>query len=231
MIRRTSHQGCCPLTLAAAALIGTAEGAHGQDARVDVTVDGSAVAHVLATYLVSRDGTLQPLLYLHAPCAAVSELSTSRGAVLLEPAARARGPWVDVRVASGSPSSGSPGTLTVSYLVRLSARVASIPLVLPAAPLESPAVISLRLSPSGARPVLPRLERAATTGLWSATLRALPSAVRVDLGSESALGPCAEATPRGNAGTLDVRFTVFVATLVLWIPLYFWWASRQPDRR
>jgi len=124
---------------------------------------------------------------------------------------------------------GFPGdTLVVSYSVRLSATVASIPLVIPAVPLAGAATITLRLPPGDARPVLPYLVRGAA-GTWTAQFRALPSAIRVDLGSHGGQRPCAETRPAGDAGTFSIRLAVFIASLVLWIPLYFWWASRQSD--
>jgi hypothetical protein len=33
----------------------------------------------------------------------------------------------------------------------------------------------------------------------------------------------------GEHGGFPLRFGLFVATIVLWIPLYFWWATRRRD--
>ena len=208
--------------------------AHGQavfgvqDARVDIAVDSAAVAHVRSTYVLAERAALPFLQYLTAKCAAVGRVSVSLGGDALELPPAERGPWVDL-TPDVADRRGSPGdTLVVSYSVRLSATVASIPLVIPAVPLAGAATITLRLPPGDARPVLPHLVRGAA-GTWTAQFRALPSAIRVDLGSHGGQRPCAETRPAGDAGTFSIRLAVFIATLVLWIPLYFWWASRQSD--
>ena len=220
--------------LVAAAAVPTAT-ARGQtafavsDARVAIVVDTDRVAHVRATYALAQDVPLPSLRYLSARCATVERIAVSLAGVRLEPAATARGPWVDLALNAGSTHGQVGDTLVVWYVSQLSADVASIPLLLPVAPLSRPARLDLRLPSADARPVLPHLSRDGAPDTWFATLRALPSAVRVDLGWPSA-GPCAETQPAGEAGDFRIRLGVFIATLVLWIPLYFWWASRQPDR-
>lgn len=200
-------------------------------ARVEITVDSSGIARVAQSYALSPGTTLPDFQYLAGRCATMDSVALALGGAPLAIRAVRRGPWVELRLDSAAHASGGGVFLTISYQATLSGRLASIPVVMPMAPLAAstpavrPAELILRLpSRPGARPLLPHL---APTGppTWTSRFDALPSMVRLDLGPDRS--PCDEPRTGGDAGTFDLRFAVFIATLALWIPLYFWWAQRQ----
>jgi hypothetical protein len=200
------------------------------DARVDIVMDTARVARVRATYTLGQDASLPSFQYLTAPCTSIEAISVSLAGAGLELTAAARGPWVAVVPNPAGPRARAGDTVLVSHVVRLSAGSGSIPLVMPAAPLSRAAILTLSLLGTRARPLWPFLTRSPEPDMWSTTSRALPSLVRVDPGPPSD-ATCAAIAPRHDAGDFGARFGVFVLTLLLWIPLYFWWALRQTDPR
>lgn len=195
--------------------------------RVDIVLDSSGTAHIDERYALAPGSTLPSLQYLSARCASVEAVAFTLANGPLGFQEVARGPWVELRFAAPPQVTGGGVFLTVSYVARIHGRVASIPVLMPMAPLaaQSPARVTLTAPPDATvHPVLPHLTRD-RPGTWTAEFRALPSFVRVDLGGAGAA--CDERRPAGNAGTFDLRFAIFIATLALWIPLYFWWARRQ----
>ncbi len=198
---------------------------------VAITVEPNGVTQIAQSYALAPGTVLPDFQYLTGRCAAMDSVAIGLGTSPLNQRLVMRGPWVELHLDSGVRASGGGLVLSVSYLATLSGRRASIPVVMPMAPLAAstpgvrPVEVTLRLpSGPGTRPLLPHL---AATGsqTWASRLEALPSVVRVDLGPGRP--PCDEPRAGGDAGSFDVRFAVFVATLVLWIPLYFWWARRQ----
>jgi hypothetical protein len=83
--------------------------------------------------------------------------------------------------------------------------------------------------PLAGAPVLPRF-RVLGPRQWEITMVAVPSQVVVKTGAptHSAVD---ESSTRfvGENGGFAVRVALLVSTIVLWIPLYFWWATRRRD--
>lgn len=164
-------------------------------------------------------------VYFSQPCVEVRALRFVAGSVAIPSTERGRGPWVDLMLDSAALASSQAESLLVGYEVGSSLRITSIPIIMPTAP--SAATLALEAgAPRVARPVLPHFTPA-DSGRWTARLAALPSVVRVDRGQGDPPGSCARILEPGAAGTFGLRLGVFLATLALWVPLYFWWALRQ----
>ncbi len=197
-------------------------------------MDAGGAARIEESYALAPGTALPDFQYLMGRCATMDAVALALAEVPLGTKDVVRSPWVEIHLDSATRASGGSVFLTVSYRARLTGRRASVPVVMPMAPLAvgapgvRPATVTLRLpARPGAHPLLPHLE-ASTPGTWTSRFDALPSAVRLDLGPGEPA--CVEPGAPGDAGTFGIRFAVFIATLALWIPLYFWWA-RRPDRR
>jgi hypothetical protein len=225
-------------SIAAAGLLLAAQAAQGQAApfptagvKIEIAVAPDGGARIHESYALAPGTTVPGFQYLSGPCATVDGVTFSLGDAPVHIAPLARGPWRELHPDAATRATGGGAFLTVSYQVRLTGRWTSIPVVMPMAPLATgagrtaSAEIALRL-PQGppAGPVLPRLT-ASGGGTWTGAFNAIPSVVVLDRGAPQP--PCAEPAQPGDAGSFGVRFTIFLATLLLWIPLYFWWANRQ----
>jgi hypothetical protein len=145
-----------------------------------------------------------------------------------------------------------PGrSLQLSYDVRLAGSEAAIPIAVPSTTLERAddsrgAQVDVAVDFDGgltaARVLIPRLERSPAGTGWTARLLAMPAFVRVGVrsGSDPDLTPVrpqsrfsaefrASCPGRidGSTGRLEWRFVVFVATMGVWVPVYFWWFARR----
>jgi hypothetical protein len=92
-------------------------------------------------------------------------------------------------------------------------------------------LLSLTFDAPTGHVILPRMERASDPRgprVWEGRYLALPSFVRVGDVEAAGDGNCVAVTG-GDTGGLPARFFTFVAVLVLWVPLYLWWVSRDPD--
>ena len=166
--------------------------------------------------------------WLERACATVGPVRLESFGDAVPYARVATGPWVRLHDTSAvDPMRDSLG-YHVAYDVVLRSGDVSIPIVLPnivLTPRRAPALATVSIElPEGARVTLPRMTRVSATR-WTARMTALPSAVRVEMDLPNA--QCA-ADVTGDRG-FTVVFWSLVATLVLWVPLYLWWANRQPD--
>ncbi|HXV85854.1 MAG TPA: hypothetical protein VD793_04100 [Gemmatimonadales bacterium] len=219
------------LTLAVALpLSGRAQDSfHTGHAHLTVQVDATGLAMVQAEFVPSAAADLPAFQYRRTSCTTVDSVVITLNGTAVPFSQSEAGPFVRL----APQERASPGdVVVVTHRVTLSRAVTSVPVVLPAVSLTSAAEVTLRMAGREGRPVLPHLPRGDGPGTWTATLAALPAAVRVDLGRapSAAVAACAAPAWTGDSGTFETRLAVFVATLVLWIPLYFWWAHRQPDR-
>ena len=146
----------------------------------------------------------------------------------------ATGPWVRLHDTSAVDPLRTSLGYTLIYDVALHGDVVSIPVVVPVTALATAvrrgdpvATVAVRL-PQDARVILPRMAQVGATGHWEARMIALPSAVRVRLASPNEECTADASTP-GERGRFILIFWSLVATLVLWVPLYLWWANRQHD--
>jgi hypothetical protein len=80
-----------------------------------------------------------------------------------------------------------------------------------------------------ARPVFPAMQ-ARSQRQWEARVPALPSVLRVAV-DDPRPTVCDSTAPALNAGPFLFVFSAFVAVLVLWVPLYLWWARRSSEPR
>jgi hypothetical protein len=202
--------------------------------RVTIAVEGDR-ARVRAELVPADSARDAPAVfsYLAQECAPIDSLRVTRGSEVLALSETEAGPWR--RVTAPAPSSPSQGTHLVEYVVRLLGGEPKIPIVLPADPLvrgvahDPGALVTLTFRTGSGRVVLPRMERAPDAPAWHGRYLALPSFVRV--AGVGADGSCAAPATSGDSGGLPARFYTFVAVLVLWVPLYLWWVSRDPEPR
>lgn len=203
-------------------------------ATIDISVMSGA-ARVSEEY--SLDGSLTgvTLEYLDQPCSVVGSIATTFAGGIVPLEATRRGPWTLFRVRTPEDSTIATAlgaVLRIAYDVRLGSGDAAVPIVVPAATLESAgrargADVTVRLTFAqeieNASVILPRLEPA--RGSWQARFLAIPSVVRVNLPIDRRCDqPLA-----GSTGGLEWRFWTFVLTMAIWIPIYFWTIGRRAD--
>ncbi len=202
------------------------------DVRIDVSVADAASVSVRERYLLDGPAGASMFELLENACSTIGPISASidNRPFVLE--ASHRSPWTILRTTGGS-TAGDGRELSLSYDVRLGGGVA-VPIVLPSAVLgrageSRGADVALRVefgaALSGASVVLPRLERLGDSNAWQARLSAIPSVIHLGLA-----GSCDRALA-GTTGGLEWRFWLFLATMAVWIPVYFWWFGRRGDLR
>jgi hypothetical protein len=195
-----------------------------------------AVARVYARYTFVGNPGAMSFEYLEQPCTIVGPVQLESDGEAVPYAAERTGPWVRLHDTSAVDPSRTSLGYRLSYEVRLAATDVSVPIVVPTSALvgtrrgEPIATIRATLPPDG-RVILPRmtptvLPSVGNTGAngWSASMAALPSAVRL-AGAGMPNEKC-WLEPK-NSGGLTRIFWALVATLALWVPLYMWWANRQ----
>jgi len=165
---------------------------------------------------------------LQQRCAVVGPISIRSRGEPVPLSLETTGPWLRLHDTSAvDPARDSLG-YTISYDVALQAGAVSIPVLLPLAVLRGDrrgapiAQVTVTL-PEGGRVTLPRMAQSAR-GRWTATLAALPSAVRIRGATPNAL--CGDAAP-APSGRFKLIFWALVTTLALWVPAYLWWANRR----
>jgi hypothetical protein len=153
------------------------------------------------------------------------------------------GPWV---LLAPPTSNDAVPEYWVSYNVPLQTRTANIPVVLPSHALEPPPGATMSVvdvlvvfpgDGDGAAVLLPQMQPGGRIGTWSTTMLALPSFVRVRVGSESLPEACPAAVagsesapaagPTTSSGSLEWWFLGFVASLVAWVAFYMRWANAR----
>lgn len=209
----------------------------GHSARIDITIAEAARATVVETFLPGADLDAPPFELLDQPCAIVGSIVIRSAGHTLPYVISHHRPWTfltgDERELRSRERIRAGEAIEIEYGVGLDASDATIPLVVPSAPLRSlpdsrGADVTLRATfgagVDGASVVLPRFERA-KPGTWGAHMLAVPSAVRVHLPGGRPSG-CGRVFA-GSTGGLEWRFWIFVATMATWIPIYFWWFGRE----
>jgi hypothetical protein len=146
-------------------------------------------------------------------------------------------PWVTLHDTTDVPDRvEAPLLYELSYDVALGlARRVAIPIIQPSRALDArtaavePKVrltVTSTVDPVGA-PEFPRF-RPAGASAWSTATIAVPASVVIRGREPAGASPCDDAIRSpGTNGGFPWRFAAFVGTLVLWIPLYFAWATRR----
>jgi hypothetical protein len=175
--------------------------------------------------------------YLAHSCNSVTGIAFARAAVPLGLSIDSNPPWVTVHDTTELPDSASTTAYDGEWTTDLGDTESSVPVLVPWGALGglSPGVrpkvvIEVRFPPSDprARVISPRMTRSGSG--WHATFNALPSSVRIRAEQGGRSDGCEGAGPRlipGNSGRFPVIFASLIATMLLWVPLYFWWAHRQ----
>lgn len=203
---------------------------------VDARVLGDSVL-VNVRFWFPRPVRALDLTYLTNTCASVSAIAATRNGAGVAFSIDTTLPWVTLHDTTDTANEGQgPLRYEVAYRVHLGrARRVAIPLVQPARALDarSAAVrpkVRMTVRSDDATvgaPEFPRFERV-DASQWTTTSIAVPSTVVVRGERRPGQAPCDDAVR--SAGVNDGftwRFAAFVGTLVLWIPLYFAWATRR----
>ena len=232
--RARRRLGCLIATaFVARPLAAQGEGLAVDSVRVAVQLQ-AASARVEEWYWLARTPRVLDFMYLANGCSAVAQVQAARGDLPVALAADTNAPWVswhdttDVTV---------PVDVPVVYRVGYDVTWRgggrrTLPLVHPGRPLTAraaPVVPLVRVvveDASGAhQPSFPRLVRESPTR-WSAALVAIPSTVVLE--GPDAAGGCAPGDAIGGANDgFTRRMALLALTMLLWIPLYFWWAVRR----
>jgi hypothetical protein len=216
-----------------------------QSVTVEITIGADGVARVQEHYRFTQAVSVG-FRYLTGPCSDVGPGPVS----ITGPAAptgldRANaGPWVLLTLPTGHSAARE---YWVSYEVPLWTQTTNIPVVLPSHVLEPPpgatmSVVDIQVvfpgAGEGATVDLPQMQPGGRTGMWSTKMLALPSFVRVRLGSGSLPDTCsradsgresaASARPSMSSGALEWWVLGFVASLVAWVAFYMRWANARP---
>jgi len=187
--------------------------------------------------VLSQSLTRAAFQLLGDPCASAGPISAAVDdvAIALEADRDARGPWRHFQIDRPGAPIGAGASVWLQYTVKTRGASAVVPIVLPAATLETAegargARVSIAVrwnGPHGAvRVVMPRLEPSPTPDLWQASMLAIPSRVRIDTSGDGAGSAC-DHRAAGPTGGLGWRFVIFVATMAIWVPAYLWWSGRQ----
>ena len=200
---------------------------------VDVTPAGVRVRERFELAEEPRDRSFRVLT---EPCTPIGDVVIRRDGRPVRLTYETRGPWLTLRD-TGAPT-GTAGAYEVEYAATATDAEPRIPLVVPMTPFADDsslrargAVVEVRFESSvrDGRVILPRMEPQSDARHWQGRYLALPSFVRLSVGAGGAT--CARARAGADTGGLPARFLTFVAVLVLWVPLYLWWVSRDRDVR
>jgi hypothetical protein len=203
-----------------------------QSVRVNVAISRDGQASIQEYYRFTSQQPMFQWQYLGGSCAFVGPVAIASGGGTVRYAIQQKGPWVYLTPAAPSQEATE---YSVSYTTQLAGRLADIPLVMPAASLESSqgygaSIVALQLVfPQGSGEsavVLPQM-RSGGPASWSGGLLAIPSFLRVRLGSAISTAPCSESPARGSSGSLEWWICAFAGTLVVWVVLYMRWAKAQ----
>jgi hypothetical protein len=204
--------------------------ARTRTAAVSVTVLRDGRAKVQARYEFIENPGLLSFELLQQRCAVIGPVRVQANGTEVPYARDSTGPWLRLHDTSSVDSARAALGYALAYDVELRGREVSIPVLLPLAVLrgsrrgESIATVTVRLPPT-ASVIVPRMTPT-DDGRWSATMAALPAAVRIRGVTPNA--ECEHGTD-GESGKFKLIFWALVTTLVLWVPTYMWWANRQHD--
>lgn len=199
---------------------------------IGIELTGQGTARVREYLRLALPVRTADFTYLARACNAVSALTAARGAVSIGVASDTTAPWVTVHDTTERADSTAGVPYEMRYEVSMSGEDAHVPVLMPAAVLtttrgaSSPTVIveaDLARGGPRARVASPRMHREGPW--WIARFAALPATI-VLAGVAATDAPCEERgrTIRGDSGTFWVRFALLLATMALWVPLYFVWA-------
>lgn len=203
---------------------------HRAEIEAVVAHDGRATVHERFT-LDPMPSTIE-LEWLVAPCVPLEELTVTVDDTAWVVEAADGGPWMRVRAMSPiAPPTPTGAPLVIVYRARLGQRTSTLPVVMPRGTLTREpgtrgAAIDLRVTfESDGRVRLPQLAAASNPHEWRARLLAVPSMLRLEVpdASDAACGTALS----GSTGGLEWRVSTFVATMAVWIPLYFWRFGRR----
>jgi len=193
---------------------------------IEVVVRGS-IAAVTEDYFVTRPITTAVFQLLVGDCSRVGRITGTLDGHPMSFDVTRKGPWQILRGTIGA-AHMEGDDCHVQYEVRLGDRDSTVPILLPAAPLERAegsrgAAVTLHVPPFADRSVptvlLPRLEPD-SVGLTGRFL-AVPSIVRIRVPSMER-SPC-DVSATGTTGGLEWRFWIFAGTMAVWVPFYLWW--------
>ncbi|MBC7893922.1 MAG: hypothetical protein H7066_00825 [Cytophagaceae bacterium] len=203
---------------------------------IDVRVLGDSVL-VNARFWFPRPVRALDLTYLTNTCVSVSAIAATRNGVPVAFSMDTTRPWVTLHDTTDAANEGdAPLRYDIAYRVHTghATRVA-IPVIQPARALDarSAAVtpkVRLQVTSTSASIGVPEFPRFQQVGAsrWSASTIAVPATIVVRGEVRPEVTPCDDAIRiEGENDGFTWRFAAFVGTLVLWIPLYFAWATRR----
>jgi hypothetical protein len=198
---------------------------------VVVAVTGDTAATVSAHLRLAAAVRTADFTYLARACTRVSALTVARPPLAAGIASDTSTPWVAIHDTTELAPDASLSAYEIRYDVSWTGDTPRIPLVMPAAPLgaagstPSSVVIEVTLADSATRVVSPRMRR--TGQRWSSTLAAIPSTIVLSRPAPGRDASCdKDESSGGDAGSFHIRFALLLATMGVWVPLYFVWAAR-----
>lgn len=227
--------GCLAIVLVARVARAQREPYPVDSARIVARV-GRESSLVQATYWFAREPRALDLTYLETSCSSVTGVDAHRGDATVSLVREENRPWVVLHDTSdvGELVTG-PVAYRLAYRVRhLGGPRLAVPLVQPAGPLDArgarvAAKVQLHVSVAErdlARPEFPRFAEVRPAE-WAADLVAVPSSIVMGVRRAAAEPTPCELEIAGANGGFIRRVALFLLTLLLWIPLYFWWAARR----
>jgi hypothetical protein len=203
---------------------------------IDVRVLGDT-ALVDARYWFPRQVRALDLTFLTSTCTAVSSITGTRNGAPVAFAIDTTRPWVSLHDTTDTgDEANAPLRYDVAYRVHLGhARRQALPLIQPARALDprtaavTPKVRMTVTSASSSigAPEFPRFQHPGASQ-WIASTIAVPATIVLRGELRPGATPCDEEIRiDGENDGFPWRFATFVGTLVLWIPLYFAWATRR----
>lgn len=174
-------------------------------------------------------------LYLNDPCAPVESISLRAGQDEIQFEQQSRGSWAFLFLRTPPPQE-TPWTLEISYDVSLREADAPIPVLLPASLLEATAgagrgLIEVEVNAASSDQftvALPQIPLVDPSGRWRRTFLAIPSLVSLQW-KEGVAVQTSQTCRQGTreVGLFNWNFYGFLASLLLYVVLYFVWAGRR----
>lgn len=173
-------------------------------------------------------------LYLNDPCAPVESISLRAGQDEIQFEQQYRGSWAFLFLRTPPPQE-TPWTLEISYDVFLREADAPIPVLLPGSSLVStgagPGLIEVEVNAESSDQFtvpLPQIPLIDPSGRWRRTFLAIPSLVSLQW-KEGVAVQTSQTCRQGTreVGLFNWNFYGFLASLMLYIVLYFVWAGRS----
>ena len=192
---------------------------------VDITIAFRTPNAVQVEERYSRGQSAQPieLRIMTRPCMVIEKVHIERNSVAQAITETRSGPWMIWR----DTTSTVGGSLTVRYNVWLGGS-RTIPLAHLTSPLTRDAsgavAVAVQFGVGEAQVEFPHMTRQAPKE-WSGRYVATPSFVEVG----GFAFPCDQLPPPGDNGGLVWRYWLLVGIMVMWVPIYLWWARRTGE--